>query len=198
MYATLQSSMSQCKREYSCIFMHHCKGLPSQLGAINKASYRAAEHPSKHTFLFGDYAFLCSLFGLSGQNGTHPCLWCLIKKSDARRTLSKIKRDHEKFEAAGPQLKLASSYNNVIHKPLLDIHISHVCPPYLHILLGIVKKHHDLFENDLHELDLALANDPSVVTTLVPDNLPLHTYIQNLKKLSEITSKAWVSRMSII
>ena len=61
-------------------------------------------------FLFGDYAFLCSLFGLSGQNGTHPCLWCLIKKSDlqvafenrgqcARRTLSKIKRDHEKFEA---------------------------------------------------------------------------------------------------
>ena len=151
-------------------------------------------------FLFGDYAFLCSLFGLSGQNGTHPCLWCLIKKSDlqvafenrgqcARTTLSKIKRDHEKFEAAGSQLKLASSYNNVIHKPLLDIHISHVSPPYLHILLGIVKKHHDLFENDLHELDLALANDPSIVTTLVPDNSPLYTYIQNLKNYQKLLAK---------
>ena len=92
------------------------------------------------------------------------------------------------FEAAGSQLKLASSYNNVTHKPLLDIHISHVCPLYLHILLGIVKKHHDLFENDLHELDLALANDLSVVTSLVPDNSALYAYIQNLKKLSEIIS----------
>ena len=112
------------------------------------------------------------------------CYNKIIKKKKKKK-----KRDHEKFEAAGSQLKLASSYNNVIHKPLLDIHISHVSPPYLHILLGIVKKHHDLFENDLHELDLALANDPSVVTTLVPDNSPLYTYIQNLKNYQKLLAK---------
>ena len=65
----------------------------------------------------------------------------------------------------------------------------YACPPYLHILLGIVKKHHDLFENDLLELDLALANDPSVVTSLVPDNSPLYTYIQNFKNYQKLLAK---------
>ena len=29
-------------------------------------------------FLFGDYEFLCNMFGLSGARGCHPCLWCNI------------------------------------------------------------------------------------------------------------------------
>ena len=26
-------------------------------------------------FLFGDYEFLCSMYGISGACGRHPCLW---------------------------------------------------------------------------------------------------------------------------
>ena len=29
------------------------------------------------SFMFGDYAFLCSMYGLSGASAVHPCLWCL-------------------------------------------------------------------------------------------------------------------------
>ena len=29
-------------------------------------------------FLFGDYKFLCKMFGLSGASGKHPCLWCQV------------------------------------------------------------------------------------------------------------------------
>ena len=45
-----------------------------------------------------------------------------------------------------------AQYNNVIHEPICDIELSNVCPPYLHILLGIVKKHHDLLEQECHAI----------------------------------------------
>ena len=64
------------------------------------------------------------------------------------RKLKNIKKKHHKdFKTKGKgKLSAASSYKNCIHEPLLDLNISHVCPPYLHILLGIVKKHSDLLE----------------------------------------------------
>ena len=37
--------------------------------------------------------------------------------------------------------------------------VKHICPPYLHILLGIVKKQHDLLEAATHKIDLQIAND---------------------------------------
>lgn len=48
-------------------------------------------------------------------------------------------------------------YNNVIRKYVMNIDLDHVCPPYLHILLGVVKKHHDLLEKECHSIDLAIA-----------------------------------------
>ena len=36
---------------------------------------------------------------------------------------------------------------------------------------------------------MALANDPSVVTSLVPDNSPLYTYIQNFKNYQKLLAK---------
>ena len=50
-------------------------------------------------------------------------------------------KDYENFKKDGKQnMSLASSFNNVIHKPMWDVKVKHVCPPYLHMLLGIVKK----------------------------------------------------------
>ena len=141
-------------------------------------------------FMFGDYAFLSSMFGLSGARGKFFCLWCLIRTdkmqvplecrghSTARR-LPSMKRDHENFISKGKQdLKLASSYHNVIHEPLWEISIQSVCPPYLHILLGIVKKHHDLLEKDLHEVDLEIAREIEMSKSKL-DNTLFHKYIQN-------------------
>ena len=49
--------------------------------------------------------------------------------------------------------KIAKLYNNAIRRPLVNIELDHVAPPYLHILLGITKKHHDLLEDECHSLD---------------------------------------------
>ena len=56
------------------------------------------------------------------------------------------KNDNKRFAKEGKGVKTKTpQYNNVIHEPLWDIDISNVCPPYLHILLGILKKPHDIF-----------------------------------------------------
>ena len=69
-----------------------------------------------------------------------------------------MKIGNENFIWKGEQdIRLASSYHNIIHEPLWKISIQNVCPPYLHILVGIVKKHHNLLERDLHEVDLEIA-----------------------------------------
>ena len=61
-------------------------------------------------FLFGDYAFLCIIFGLSGSTAKFPCLWCHIDMTDMRdgkddtpgalhdRTTAGIQRQHRLFK----------------------------------------------------------------------------------------------------
>ena len=49
--------------------------------------------------------------------------------------------------------KNASSYNNSIHEPILDIPLDRVTPQYLHCLLGITKRHHTLLEDAADEID---------------------------------------------
>jgi hypothetical protein len=50
---------------------------------------------------------------------------------------------------------------NMSSKPIWEISPSHIVPPYLHILLGVVKKHHDLLEVDLHNIGHNIALDLS-------------------------------------
>ena len=33
-------------------------------------------------FVFGDYWFLCKLYGLFGLSGSYPCLWCHVNKHE--------------------------------------------------------------------------------------------------------------------
>ena len=61
-------------------------------------------------FMFGDYEFLCAMYGLSGASGRHCCLWCEIPKemlkvkpsdrdeSYSRRTLDSLDRDLSLFK----------------------------------------------------------------------------------------------------
>ena len=105
--------------------------------------------------LFGDYDSILQIFGIPGAQSVHPCLWCKATKLQIqnppsaqpeipKRSLKNLKQDHRQYKLHGSNKKKAKAYNNVVHSPLLDLQISQVTPPYLHILLGFVKKHHDM------------------------------------------------------
>ena len=120
-------------------------------------------------FLFGDYLFLCAIYGLSGQAGKFPCLWCNIELGDMRagaeitpgalndRTLSSIKDQYSKFKESGSIMKNAKEFSNCVRPVLLEIDIENVVPMYLHVNLGITVKHHELLKIETHKLDAMLA-----------------------------------------
>ena len=116
--------------------------------------------------LNGDYKFLTELYGLSGACGTFPCLWCLMPKSRFNslnqsfplRTLTSLHSDYTQFMAQeNGDKKYAARHNNSLHKPLLPVELDHICPPYLHILLGVVLKHHKLLETETNNIDNLIA-----------------------------------------
>ena len=123
-------------------------------------------------FLFGDYSFLCNVYGLSGAAGTYPCLWCLssnfeIKNSkgiDLDRSLSSIKQNHREYLEARRQKntlqqrkELPALYKNCVRAPLFDIELEMVVPMYLHILLGLVIRKHNFLVAETHIIDEMLA-----------------------------------------
>ena len=98
------------------------------------------------------------------QRGHTFCLWCINKPEDIRfpskswspatqRTLVALKHDHTQFIKKGSgKINLASCSHNVCREPLWNNKINQTCPPYLHILLGIVTRHHDLLEKERREV----------------------------------------------
>ena len=59
----------------------------------------------------------------------------------------------KKCVVAGAVKAKAKDFHNVIHAPMLDIELDHVCPPYLNILLGLVVKHHKCLEEEVLGFD---------------------------------------------
>nr|XP_047124046.1 uncharacterized protein LOC124806864 [Hydra vulgaris] len=86
-------------------------------------------------FIFGDYVFLCAIYGITGATGRHCCLFCEITSSEMQlntenrnrqinlRTLQTLKSDYERFKNNGGNIKNAKKFNNVIDEPLFDIPI---------------------------------------------------------------------------
>ena len=64
-----------------------------------------------------------------------------------------IKRDYCAFKRNGKDKRKAAKHHNVIRCPVFQIELDRVCPPYLHIVLGIMKKLHSLLEEKCHRLD---------------------------------------------
>ena len=149
-------------------------------------------------FIYGDYAFLCAAYGISGAAAIYPCLWCHMNKSDflkpdmsaTERSLSTLRRDFSKFCKYGrKKLSVAKQYNNVIHKALFPVKLTKVCPPYLHILLGIVKFHHDLLKKDCHEIDKSIALDLAKKEVPDSDTEPFAIYVKQLRRQTLITEE---------
>ena len=51
-------------------------------------------------FLFGDYLFLCSIYGISGANGTYPCLWCETTNLEIKKSKEDKISDRTLFTGA--------------------------------------------------------------------------------------------------
>ena len=96
-------------------------------------------------FLFGDYEFLCTIYGLSGASGRHPCLWCHITKDKLAvplservnmftpRSLESLKNDHRNFVYTyNSNLAKTKLANNVISSVFFDIPLENICIPGLH------------------------------------------------------------------
>ena len=78
----------------------------------------------------------------------------------------------------------AKSCNNFVQCPAWNIELAHVSPPYLHILLGVVKKRHLLLEQACHDLDERI--DKEVGKEIMIQNTtltPFEKYCQNWREI---------------
>ncbi|GFN82789.1 hypothetical protein PoB_000929500 [Plakobranchus ocellatus] len=56
--------------------------LKPQIESLQSFTWRGK---AMKVFIFGDYWFLCKLYGLSGPSGLHPCLGCETNKKDMQK-----------------------------------------------------------------------------------------------------------------
>ncbi|XP_065656336.1 uncharacterized protein LOC136081893 [Hydra vulgaris] len=122
-------------------------------------------------FMFGDYDFLCSVYGITGASGRHCCLFCDITKEEIKitpenrkhnvshRTLYSLTDNFESFQSFGGVLKNAKLFNNVIDQSLFNIPLDQVAVPALHISLGIFLKFFIMLEDECQLIDIKLAGE---------------------------------------
>ncbi|GFO41606.1 amine oxidase [Plakobranchus ocellatus] len=148
-------------------------------------------------FLNGDYDFLCKMYGLSGPQGTYPCLWCLMPRRAMHqpsdqcqlRSLESLLADNKSFMQLGEgERKDVAKFYNSLHAPMAGIALDRVSPPYLHILLGIVLKHHKLLDDAAHDLDKKkIACQPNEF--LLPLGILLKRYDSQWREAQELEEK---------
>ena len=171
--ANLQNPNS--KENTRLLAIVNCKDTPTNLRRILSpfeqqiADLRAMAWRDKRIklFLFGVYEFLLKLYGIGGALSTNPCPFCTASKKQIKKPLNcnqrnitlrtprKLKFDNRRYRQA--KKKSAKLYNNVIHRPMVKLELRQVGPPYLHILLEIVKKHHTLLETASDSIDQKIA-----------------------------------------
>ena len=147
-------------------------------------------------FLNGDYEFLCKIYGLSGPQGTYPCLWCLMSRREMHNasdhsqppSLESLLADNLAFrtETEGEKKEVAKHHNS-LYAPLVGIALDRVSPPYLHILLGIVLRHHKFLEDAAHRLDKNIACQSE--TYLLPLGKTLKEYGSQWKEYLEFEER---------
>jgi hypothetical protein len=85
--------------------------------------------------------------------------------------------------------KKVAKYHNEVNNPILDIELNYVTPPYLHILLGIVQKHHKLLESAADEIDLLIfesVNEQNIDNNI---NRVFKKYGKNWKQVIDLNER---------
>ena len=159
-------------------------------------------------YLFGDYEFLCTMYGISGASGRHPCLWCHITKDKLQvplserdgiftcRSLESLKNDYHTFmDVYNSNLSKAKLVNNVINDVFFDIPLEKICIPGLHITLGVYIKLLRELEHFAKQLDVKIAEVFAVEKHVVGSE-ELAEFVGNLnvvidgeKRLQELTER---------
>lgn len=147
------------------------------------------------SLLGGDIEFLHTVLGLQSCSATWPCLYCLIKleelrkstnfKSGKLRTLSKMKEMLGKVLAGSSikeKKKLARDNGSHIHNPLIPAGRKRVSFPVLHLVLGIFKKLWDELMMEVQKVDKENCQDMTAIQK-ARDNLRL--WVEDRKKDEE-------------
>ncbi|XP_030828702.1 uncharacterized protein LOC105439624 isoform X2 [Strongylocentrotus purpuratus] len=148
------------------------QGFSAEIEHLTTTTWRGRPLRAFH---FGDYEYLSKIYGLTGPNGRHCCLYCLVSKQDMMkpatergerqsRTLATLEEHLHQFQHSGS--KSAKDHFNVVRQPLVTIPIDQVCPPGLHISLGLFLKHFNSMEKACHQLDI------QTVAYLAPQDAP--------------------------
>ncbi|XP_057310202.1 uncharacterized protein LOC130648181 [Hydractinia symbiolongicarpus] len=114
-----------------------------------------------------------SIYGITGANGRHNCLFCHITSQEmkiprqerfsiAPRTLESLSNDLQRFNEAGGDIKRAKEFNKVICKRLFNVSIDQIALPALHISLGTFLKFFNMLESECMNLDIKLAASTAV------------------------------------
>ena len=163
-----------------------------QIDALCKMRWRGK---LVRVFVCGDYDFQTKFYGLSGAKGAHPCLWCCTTSAEMQqaprdpapqpRTLDSLKRDNDKFRAEGGDKTKAKFFNNVIERPIWDIEVEQVAPPYLHIVLGVVRKTIVAMEKECHKLDLEIAKNLKPGSNMKSFTEEYRCYVRKCNEIEE-------------
>ena len=108
----------------------------------------------------------------------------------AHRTLKSLRKDHRQFHRhrKGKKEK-AKKFNNVVTGAVLHISTDLVCPPYLHILLGIVKRHHDMLEQESHSIDLEIADVLANRQEKVAESTKFGSFVSSKQNAKQLVKK---------
>ncbi|XP_072168927.1 uncharacterized protein [Diadema setosum] len=138
--------------------------LKSVQAQIEELSHSHWREKKIRLFVFGDYEYLTRMYGLSGPSGRHCCLHCSVTRQDMAippaerkapqqaRTLESLDISLSKFK----QHSIAKEAFNVIRPPFFQIPIDQVCPPGLHISLGLFLKHFNSMSERCHGIDVKI------------------------------------------
>ena len=109
-----------------------------------------------------DIKMLLLLIGKSGGNLTHGCVFCDAAKPLDQEgklyQLSDLHTWHLQYEEAGGDKKKQKDFQNVVHKPLLEMEpdnliLGAVAPPELHLMLGVGDKLKKILEKTVFETE---------------------------------------------
>ena len=159
---TIVIALASVRDSYENIARFLEGGFGDELAALHSHMWR---EKTIQIFLNGEYDFLCKVYGLSGPQGTFPCLWCLMPRRSmhskdkvhySKRTLNTLFSDNAAYQTQSGEKTQVARYNNCKHPPLIKVELNKVAPPYLHILLGVVLKHHKHLEEAAHAIDVKI------------------------------------------
>ncbi|XP_072015499.1 uncharacterized protein [Amphiura filiformis] len=158
---------------------------------VNKLESETWRGMGFEVYMCGDYEIIRKFLGLQGASATYPCFCCTVRKENINntetypsRTLAQIIEDSEAVEANGNTVQAKQKHHSVFEKPFFNIPIEKVCPPALHISLGLWQTFFDMLVRDVQCLGEAIADELADMPTSTT-NGKFSDYIQVVKDCME-------------